>query len=104
MSRIAVILPAAGKSSRFRDKEKKVFANLDGRAVWLRAAEMFVNRDDVAQTLLVVSPDDTEMVKAKYGAHLALLGVEVVAGGAERFDSVANALARIRPGIEFVAI
>ncbi len=34
MARFAVILPAAGQSSRFRDKEKKVFANLDGRAVW----------------------------------------------------------------------
>ncbi|MBY0229741.1 MAG: 2-C-methyl-D-erythritol 4-phosphate cytidylyltransferase [Gemmataceae bacterium] len=104
MSRFAVILPAAGQSSRFGDKEKKVFANLDGRAVWLRVAELFVNRDDVAQTLLVVSPEDMEMVKAKYGSHLGLYGVEIVPGGKERFDSVANALARIRPGIGFVAI
>ena len=44
MATFAVILPAAGKSSRFRGQEKKVFANLDGRAVWLRSAELFVNR------------------------------------------------------------
>jgi len=36
MASFAVILPAAGRSSRFRDKEKKPFVNLDGRAVWLR--------------------------------------------------------------------
>ena len=40
MPRFAVILPAAGKSSRFHDREKKPFANLDGRAVWLRSAEL----------------------------------------------------------------
>ena len=41
MAKFAVILPAAGKSNRFRDKEKKPFANMDGRAVWLRSAELF---------------------------------------------------------------
>ena len=52
MGPFAVILPAAGRSSRFGDpKQKKIFAELDGRAVWLRAVEPFVNRDDVA-------PDD----------------------------------------------
>ena len=44
MATFATIFPAAGRSSRFRDKEKKPFANLDGRAVWLRAAEHFVTR------------------------------------------------------------
>ena len=104
MPRFAVILPAAGQSSRFGDKEKKVFADLEGRAVWLRAAEMFVNRDDVAQALLVVAAGDMELVQSRYGAHLGLLGIEVVAGGAERFESVANALAKVREGIELVAI
>ena len=104
MSRFAVILPAAGQSSRFRDKVKKVFANIDGRAVWLRACEPFASRDDVAQTILVVAPDDLETFRGKFGAHLGLLGVEVVAGGKERFDSVANALAKVKPDVEFVAV
>lgn len=104
MPKIAVILPAAGKSSRFGDKEKKVFANIDGRAVWLRSAEAFVNRPDVAQTLVVISPEDKEVFASRYGAHLGLLGIEVVLGGAERFDSVANALARVREDIDLVAV
>ena len=104
MPRIAVILPAAGKSSRFGDKEKKVFASLDGRAVWLRAAEAFVNRADVVQTLVVVSPDDLEAFRTRYGAHVALLGIEIVVGGAERFHSVGNALAALRDEVELVAI
>jgi 2-C-methyl-D-erythritol 4-phosphate cytidylyltransferase len=104
MPRFAIILPAAGKSSRFRDKEKKVFANLDGRAVWLRAAELFVNRDDVGQVLVVVAPADREMFKTRYGAHMGLLGVQVAPGGAERFESVANALALVRDDCDHVAI
>jgi 2-C-methyl-D-erythritol 4-phosphate cytidylyltransferase len=104
MPRIAVILPAAGKSSRFGDKEKKVFASLDGRPVWLRAAEAFVNRADVVQTLIVVSADDLEGFRTRHGAPLALLGIEIVTGGAERFHSVGNALAKLRAEVDFVAI
>jgi 2-C-methyl-D-erythritol 4-phosphate cytidylyltransferase len=104
MARVAVILPAAGKSSRFRDKDKKVFANIDGRAVWLRAAELFVNRKDVVQSLVVIAPDDQDLFARRYGAHLGLLGIEVVPGGAERFDSVANALARLRDDVDLVAV
>ena len=104
MARIAVILPAAGQSSRFRDKEKKVFATLDGRAVWLRSAELFVTRDDVCQCLVVVAPEDMETFKRRYAANLAFLNIQTVEGGKERFDSVAGALAKLKDDAEFVAI
>jgi 2-C-methyl-D-erythritol 4-phosphate cytidylyltransferase len=103
-ARFAVILPAAGKSSRFRDREKKVFAPLDGRPVWLRAAEVFVNRDDVCQCLIVVAPEDQETFRRRYSANLAFLNIKIVDGGKERFDSVANALAALAPEAEFVAV
>jgi 2-C-methyl-D-erythritol 4-phosphate cytidylyltransferase len=104
MTSFVVIFPAAGRSSRFRDKEKKPFANLDGRAVWLRSVEQFVARSDVAQCLIVINPDDEEMFRRRYGANLAFMNIQIVRGGAERFDSVANALAQLRPEIEYVAV
>lgn len=104
MSRFAVLLPAAGRSTRFADKEKKPFATLDGRAVWLRSAELFVNRSDVAECHLIIAPDDDERFRTRYAANLAFMNVKLVHGGRERFDSVANALARIAPDVEFVAI
>lgn len=105
MSRFAVILPAAGKSSRFSlQKRKKTFVDLKGRAVWLRAAEHFVNRDDVVQTLVVLAPEDAEWFKEKFAPNLAFMNVELVTGGAERADSVRNALARVRPEADFVAV
>jgi 2-C-methyl-D-erythritol 4-phosphate cytidylyltransferase len=104
MPAFAVILPAAGRSSRFRDKEKKPFTNLDGRAVWLRTVEHFVSRSDVAQCIIVVSPDDQEMFRRRYGANLAFMNVQIANGGAERFESVANALALVKPEVEFIAV
>jgi 2-C-methyl-D-erythritol 4-phosphate cytidylyltransferase len=104
MATIAVILPAAGKSSRFHDKEKKPFVNLDGRAVWLRSAELFVARPEVVQCLIVVAHEDQELFRRRYQANLVFMNVEVVNGGAERFESVANALARIKPEVDLVAI
>jgi 2-C-methyl-D-erythritol 4-phosphate cytidylyltransferase len=104
MASVAVILPAAGKSSRFGGREKKPFTLLDGRAVWLRAAELFVNRPDVKQVLLVISPEDREMVVGRYGATLMFMDIMIVDGGAERFESVANALAKLRPEIDLVAV
>jgi 2-C-methyl-D-erythritol 4-phosphate cytidylyltransferase len=104
MAKFAVILPAAGKSSRFRDKEKKPFAALDGRPVWLRTAELFVSREDVCQCILVIDPSDEEMVRRKYGANMAFLNISLVHGGAERFESVSNALKKLKDEADFVAI
>src|ERR1043166_166938 len=104
MAKFAVILPAAGRSSRFRDKEKKPFVNLDGRAVWLRTIEHFINRKDVCQNLIVIDADDEELFRRRFTATIAFMNVQIVLGGRERFESVANALAKLKPEVDFVAI
>ncbi len=105
MAKFAVILPAAGRSSRFRDKNyKKPFAHLANKAVWLHSAERFLGRDDVVQTILIISPEDRADFISKFGANIAILGIDVVDGGAERADSVQAALARVKPQADFVCI
>ncbi len=105
MPRFAVILPAAGKSSRFRDQNyKKPFVPLDGRPVWMHAADRFVNRLDVAQTILVIAPEDREHFAEKFGGNAALLSIEVVEGGDERYDSVTRALERVKPEVDYIAV
>jgi 2-C-methyl-D-erythritol 4-phosphate cytidylyltransferase len=101
---VAVIIPAAGKSSRFGGREKKPFASLDGRPVWLRSTELFWTRDDVTRVYLVIAAEDREEFRTRFGHLIAFANAEVVDGGAERFDSVANALARIPETVEFVAV
>ncbi len=105
MAKFAVILPAAGRSSRFHDKNyKKPFAPLANKAVWLHSAEKFVNRPDVKQMIVVVSPEDREYFQFKFSANTTILGIEVVEGGAERTDSVSKALARVKPDVDYVCI
>jgi 2-C-methyl-D-erythritol 4-phosphate cytidylyltransferase len=105
VSKFAVILPAAGQSSRFRDKHyKKPFAPLAGKPVWLYSAERFLARDDVKQVLIVISPEDREEFNQKFAANVMILGIDVVAGGAERADSIQNALARVKPEVDFIAV
>lgn len=104
MSAFAVILPAAGKSTRFGGREKKPYTSLDGRAVWIRTAELFVNRPEVKQVILVIDAEDRDMVVQRYGANLMFMDITLVHGGAERFESVANALAMLKPEIDFVTV
>ena len=105
MSRFAVILPAAGQSQRFNDEHyKKPFAPLADRAVWLHTVEKFVNRDDVKQTIVVISPEDKSLFEAKFSANAVILGIDVVLGGDSRANSVANALKQVREEIDYVAI
>jgi len=105
MSRFSVILPAAGKSTRFGDaRRKKPFVELKGRPVWVRTAEAFVNRDDVVQTLVCVAPEDLDWFKEKFAPNLAFMNVEIVTGGESRADSVQNALARVTADVDFVAV
>ena len=111
MATFAVILPAAGKSTRFASEmdfsskpQKKPFVDLSGRAIWLRSAELFVNRDDVVQTILVIAADDMEWFKEKYRANLAFMDIEIVAGGDERSDSVRNGLEHVRADVDYVAV
>ncbi len=115
MAKFGVILPAAGRSERFSSgktatgglgaqNHKKPFTDLKGRAVWLRAAEAFENRDDVVQTIIAISPDDIDWFKEKYRPNLAFMNVDIIEGGASRADTVEKALAQLRDDVEYVAV
>lgn len=104
MAKMSVLVLAAGSGKRFGGNESKIFARLDNQPLFIRALQLFVNREDVAQTILVVSPRDFDQMKSKYGANLGFMGVQLVAGGDERFHSVANGLAAVSDDAEYVAV
>lgn len=105
MPNFAVILPAAGKSQRFHDKAyKKPFAPLGGRSVWLHSAEKFLNRSDVKQLIVCISAEDRDLFNMKFGANIAIMGVQVIEGGEHRTDSVQRALEKVKEEIDFVAV
>lgn len=105
MPKVAVIMAAAGRSSRFKDKHyKKVFAPLNNRAVWLHSAERFLNRDDVCQVILVISPEDKEDFDFKFASNVAILGIDVVFGGEQRADSVQAGLEKVKEEADYVCV
>lgn len=105
MARFAVVLPAAGKSTRMTGfQRKKPFVELKGRPVWVRTAEHFQGRADVCQTILVVSPDDMDWFRDTFKANLAFMDIKVVEGGASRAESVRNGISAITEHADFIAV
>ena len=105
MGQFAVILAAAGRSMRFGDpKQKKIYAELEGRAVWLRALEPFLTHGEVEQIIVAIAAEDREMFDRRYHDKVAFLNLEVIEGGKERSDTIALALQKVRPTCQFVAI
>lgn len=104
MAKVSVIVVAAGSGDRFGGQENKIHAKLDGQPLFLRALQLFVNRDDVCQTLLVVSPKEIEDIKSKFGPNIGFMGAELVAGGQDRHDSVANGLSSVSEEADLVVV
>ncbi len=103
-SRIAVILCAAGASSRFGGKVKKPFVKVAGKVVLIRSIELFSENPLVSQIILAVSEEDQEKLRINHGAFLDFSNVEVILGGKERFDTVRNAMAVVKSDITHVAV
>ena len=104
MKNVAVIICAAGAGVRFGGKTKKPFVDVGGRPAFLRCVDLFMNRDDVKQIIVAISPDDDESVKIRWGATLSFSGVKICHGGSERFETVANALAMVNDDIDLIAV
>ncbi len=101
---IAAIICAAGKSNRFSGQKKKQFADVAGRAVFLRSVEFFANNNDVKQILVAIGDEDEEMFKITHEPTLNFHGGKSCIGGAERFETVAKALELVKDDIDFVAV
>ena len=106
----AIILAAAGASSRFSHRglndpvAKKTFMHLDGKPVWLRSLEKFISRDDVAQLIIVVSPEDIDWFRKYYLAEINHLLLHVVPGGVTRMHSIRNGLVSVSSKVDFIAV
>jgi len=101
---VAVIICAAGSSSRFGGKRKKPFVDVAGRAAFLRSVELFDNRDDVKQILLGIPSEDEELVNVKWGTNLKFFNVKIFFGGAERFETVTKALELVEDKTDLIAV
>lgn len=104
-SRVALILPMAGRGLRFGGPVAKPYLPLVGRPIFLRTLERFAEIKEIAFRLIAVSPDDLEQVRQTYADELASLKVDmVIAGGSERFETVRLALNNVPQWCDLVAV
>jgi 2-C-methyl-D-erythritol 4-phosphate cytidylyltransferase len=104
MKKVSVIICAAGASARFGGDKKKPFVELGGRSAFLRSIEAFSTRKEVDQILLSIAPDDDELVRLKWGPTLGFYNVRICLGGSQRFETVANALDKVKADAELIAV
>lgn len=103
--KIALIIPAAGTSSRYGANRSKLAEDLGGRPVLLRTVELFNKRPEVHGIIVAGPPDNLEEFKFRFGDQLAFHGATVVSGGQKhRWETVRNALEAIPDDATHVAI
>ncbi|QDU71908.1 IspD/TarI family cytidylyltransferase [Mucisphaera calidilacus] len=105
--RLALILLAAGRGSRFglSGGRTKVELLLGGRPVFLHALDRFAGVAGMTQRLLVVSPDDQAGFESRWADELRAADARVVAGGLrDRWESVWLALGALEEDVTHVAI
>ena len=105
--RIAVILPAAGVSSRWGAHRSKLDEDLGGRPVLHRTVELFSARDDVI-AVIVAGPHGEDAFgefSLRHADRLTLLGASLCRGGkTHRYETVRAALALVPAEATHVAV
>lgn len=87
--KVAVLIVAGGRGSRFGGELPKQYAELDGEPVLRRTVRAFLDHPEITDIRVVIHPDDRQLYDA------AIAGLDLgspVIGGAERQDSVRNGL------------
>lgn len=96
MDKLTVIVAAAGAGKRLGLGKNKAFAEVGGLPLLVQCLRMVNNTGMAHKTIVAVGTDEVAMTEAllkDYHEYFAGLQTAVVAGGAERTDSVKNALA-----------
>ncbi len=100
----AAIIVAAGKGTRMGANVDKLWLEVAGRPVVAHAWKQFDDATCIHEIILVVRHDMTGHFAELARKFAFKKAFRLVAGGAERQDSVCNGLASLSPQTEIVAI
>ena len=98
---VAVLVPAAGAGVRLGPGGPKALRLLDGEPLLVHAVRRIAAAPSVRMIVVAAPPTDVEAVRALLTPIAPVL---VVAGGAERQESVATALAAVPAEVEIVLV
>ena len=99
---ISVIIAAAGKGRRMALEKNKVLTELAGKPMLQYSLELFNACPGIGEIIVVASAEDVDDVSAI--ANNCNCKIKTVIGGAERQQSIANALAALDVRSEYVMV
>lgn len=88
-SKVAVIIPAAGKGVRFGADKPKQYSVLGEQTILERSVNIFLNIPEVLRVIIAVDQDDEFIHSQSFIAHPK---ITIVNGGSSRSTSVFNAV------------
>ena len=86
------IIPAAGAGSRFGGQIPKQFVEVAGAPIIVHTLRRFDECDEIGAMIVALRPEEIERFGQSLPAHKIRKPVRLVGGGAERSDSILNAL------------
>jgi 2-C-methyl-D-erythritol 4-phosphate cytidylyltransferase len=92
---IWVIIPAAGKGTRFNSERPKQYCSLMGLSVLQQTLKRFQLRSDIKGMVLALSSDDIQQY-----SYPEFEGIKIVLGGIDRASSVYNAMVALESMVE----
>src|SRR5882724_801351 len=101
---VSAIIVAAGKGVRMGPNTDKLFLEVAGRPVIAHTWQRFVEATEIDEIVVVVRDGMQKTFESLAVQYKLSKPFRLVAGGAERQDSVWNGLEAVKPGTEIVAI
>lgn len=101
---VSSIIVAAGSGKRMGKSVNKVFLDLNGYPVLYHSIKAFQDHPDVEEIILVLKETEFKTYDHDFAGYGFSKVKQVVAGGAERMDSVWNGLLALSPGSDIVLI
>lgn len=86
------IIPAAGSGARFGGQIPKQFVEIAGAPIIIHTLRRFDECDEIGAMVIALRQDELERFKLSLPRYDIRKPVRLVAGGAERSDSILNAL------------
>jgi len=103
--RVALIVPAAGNSTRLGGEIRKPLVQLLGLPVICHTLRRFQDIPGLEQIVVVAHPADLAEYRERVWSELRRFGTtDLVAGGERRQDSVARGVAALRPETDVVLV
>ncbi|MBI4842715.1 MAG: 2-C-methyl-D-erythritol 4-phosphate cytidylyltransferase [Nitrospirae bacterium] len=93
--RVIAVVPAAGIGRRFGGRVSKTFVSLKGVPLIIHTLKRLNEIEEISEIIPVLRSDDMEMGKELFLRHKIDKARRIAPGGAERQDSVNNALQMI---------